>query len=646
MRQPVCLLPLRLSLSLVLLGLSATAIHAQAPVVHVTVNPFTSPSVAAGNEFGIAVEATLAADAPDQATATVDPMGIGRSTFVVRLSPTTYAGIDPCPAGRQCFTGSLITDVRLAPGVHQLPVTVTDSQGRRTTVAAPFQVTAAEDRDHDGLPDAWETEFRMNSFSATGDDGAAGDPDGDGVSNLDEFKAGTNPREKYVRLFAEGSTGDAQPLTTCITVLAINQETPRAGPVRVVFTGDNGRRAEETTFATNYPTGVCPMVYAVGDRVVAIRVESEEPVAVERQITNGFVQGYPANYQLANASLGVQEPSRAWVFADGHTADGLDMFLLLYNPTSAPVTAQLTYVRAPSAVVARASRVLPPGVRTTIWVNQDQPEAVGSDVSVTIAADAGILAERAFRFQAPGRTVPHDSVTRGAWTAATHWYLPDMDSRGPFASSLVVMNPSATPTRVTITSQFPDRAPARVEIALTGGERRELTQRDLPVPPNVTFGVAIESSDGVGIVAERVASGATASGAWRRSAIGSTEPGTRWIFPSAGFLSVNDTDLVVLNVSDTTARVRIRMRNYGFECCDNSEAFVDVPPRGSLHVPMGTNDPARTIPTNLFGGSLVIDSVSYSGGTAAPIVVERTTYWDLDGVRHGRAASVIGNQVQ
>jgi hypothetical protein len=295
--------------------------------------------------------------------------------------------------------------------------------------------------------------------------------------------------------------------------------------------------------------------------------------------------------------------------------------------------------------VAQASRVLPPGIRTTIWLNQDQPEALGGDVSVTIAADAGILAERAFRYHAPGRTVPHDSVSRGAWTTATHWYFPDVDSRGPFASSIVLMNPTTKSTKVTLTSQFPDRAPARLDIALTGGERRELTLRDLPVPAGTTFGIIVDASDGVGIVAERTASGATSSGGWRRSTLGAMQPGTSWILPTTGSLALDATDLVLLNVSDTPAHVRIRMRYTDYECCETSEATVDVPARGSLHVPMGTNDPARTIPT-FSGASLIVDSIPNASGATASIVVERTNYSDIDGVTRSRTNSIIANQVR
>ncbi len=50
------------------------------------------------------------------------------------------------------------------------------------------------DMDRDGLIDGWEATHGLNPQSSAGDDGAAGDPDGDGLSNINEYQEGTDPR--------------------------------------------------------------------------------------------------------------------------------------------------------------------------------------------------------------------------------------------------------------------------------------------------------------------------------------------------------------------------------------------------------------------------------------------------------------------
>jgi predicted phosphodiesterase len=51
------------------------------------------------------------------------------------------------------------------------------------------------DSDGDGLLDGWEVSFELNPLSGDGADGASGDPDGDGMNNLQEQTAGTNPQD-------------------------------------------------------------------------------------------------------------------------------------------------------------------------------------------------------------------------------------------------------------------------------------------------------------------------------------------------------------------------------------------------------------------------------------------------------------------
>ncbi|HAM72167.1 MAG TPA: hypothetical protein DCM86_11035 [Verrucomicrobiales bacterium] len=64
---------------------------------------------------------------------------------------------------------------------------------------APVQVRLALppdlDSDHDGLPDEWEIAHGLRPDSADGVNGADGDPDGDGSSNIQEYLAGTDPQD-------------------------------------------------------------------------------------------------------------------------------------------------------------------------------------------------------------------------------------------------------------------------------------------------------------------------------------------------------------------------------------------------------------------------------------------------------------------
>lgn len=51
------------------------------------------------------------------------------------------------------------------------------------------------DSDRDRLPDGWEVAHRLNPLSDQGEQGRVGDPDGDGYTNEEEYRSGTDPRD-------------------------------------------------------------------------------------------------------------------------------------------------------------------------------------------------------------------------------------------------------------------------------------------------------------------------------------------------------------------------------------------------------------------------------------------------------------------
>ncbi len=64
--------------------------------------------------------------------------------------------------------------------------------GDAAFVAAPSDITQP-DSDADGLPDWWETQHDLDAGDPAGANGAYGDADGDGLTNLGEYLAGTDP---------------------------------------------------------------------------------------------------------------------------------------------------------------------------------------------------------------------------------------------------------------------------------------------------------------------------------------------------------------------------------------------------------------------------------------------------------------------
>ncbi len=112
----------------------------------------------------------------------VDPGGVN--------DPLTFA-LEQGPDGMAMTEDGLLTWTPTLDqaGTHTVSITVSDDEA--ASAEQTWSVTMdAQDQDQDSMPDTWETEHGLDPSNP---DDAQEDPDGDGISNLEEFLNGTDP---------------------------------------------------------------------------------------------------------------------------------------------------------------------------------------------------------------------------------------------------------------------------------------------------------------------------------------------------------------------------------------------------------------------------------------------------------------------
>jgi hypothetical protein len=288
------------------------------------------------------------------------------------------------------------------------------------------------DPDHDGMPSDWETTFGLDP--ATND--AAGDPDGDGKTNLQEFQAGTNPVGKYTRYLAEGAIN-------AFFKTQIDVFNPSSSPASVVvhYLGENGGSVTSTfTLAAKGYTPIVPgatyLPYNLPAPSFSTVVESDQILAIERTMTwagDFACEGCTFAYG-AHAETAVTSPSTTWYFAEGATHGAFDLFYLLQNPNDTDASVTITYLLPAGQAPIVITYPVTAHSRRTIWVDQE-PGLAATDVSAKLVSNMPIFAERAVYLSTPTQAFAGGTDGAGLPNPETKWFIAEGATGGFFDSS-------------------------------------------------------------------------------------------------------------------------------------------------------------------------------------------------------------------
>jgi len=168
----------------------------------------------------------------------------------------------------------------------------------------------SNDSDSDQMPDGWEVLYRLNPLV----DDASLDSDGDGVNNLDEYLAGTNPFPNYI--------SESEPNNDLISAQSLD------GMFNYQYSDDIGDASINTSESIPHVS-----IQGTGDGsydYFKFTVNAEDTTAIfdiDRESTNGFFDSYLRLYDAQGNLLAANDDSNPSSGESGST-DNLDSFLI------------------------------------------------------------------------------------------------------------------------------------------------------------------------------------------------------------------------------------------------------------------------------------------------------------------------------
>jgi hypothetical protein len=469
------------------------------------------------------------------------------------------------------------------------------------------------DSDGDGMSDEWETQYGLDP---TVND-ANQDPDGDGITNVQELANNTHPLGFFTRYLAEGATGTFfddrialfNPGAALATVLLRFQREGNAEIQQLIALPGHSR----TTLNPETIAGLEATSFSTA-------VESDQSVVVDRTMT------WDATGFGSHAETSIEAASTTWYLAEGATGGTFDLYYLLQNPNATAAQVRITYLRPAGAAPLVKTYTVNPRARLTVNVDNERfaPSNAtllsNTDVSAQIESTNSIpiLVERAMYMTVQGRLFAAGHNSAGITTPATNWFLAEGATGTFFDLFILLANPTTSDTTVEITYLLVGGETITRQYFVGAQSRVTVYVDNEPGLSDVATSAIVRSlNPAVPIVVERAMWWPGGNWTEAHNSAGALVTSPRWALAEGEFGGTRATQTYVLLANTSTFAGNVRVTLY-FE--DQGAPFVTeytVPARSRYNV-----DLSNTVAQGRRFSVLV------EGLGAAPpqLVVERAMY--------------------
>jgi len=504
-----------------------------------------------------------------------------------------------------------------------------DTNGQSDIYVQP--AAAFFDRDADGLNDGWERFFGLSTFAGSGLSGPAGDPDGDGVANLQEQAGGSPPNGFASRFLAEGATGGF--FETRIA-LANHSAVDDATAVVRFDKADGTSVSHLVPVPARGRTSVVAGAAGLGTADFATVVESNVPLVVDRLMT------WDARRYGSHAETSVDRPATQWFLAEGTTVLGFQLFYLLQNPQSTTTTATVRFLLPSGSPVVRTYE-LRPRSRTTIYVNLID-ELAATDVSADISATQPIVVERSMYRSTADQGFALGHAAAGIPQASTSWFLAEGATGAFFDTYVLVANPSPQAATVTMDFLRDDGTVVQRVYTVQPASRFTVFADGVPGLGAATFGARISST--VPVVVERAMywPGGFFDYYEGHVSAASTATGSSWVLAEGETGGAQGAETFVLIANTAAAPVDVTawalMEN---PLHQHPASFpmrqLTIPANSRVTVPLSSLVPG--------GGRAGVQVAETGSSRPGALVVEGAIYWNADGVVWAAGAALPATRI-